>query len=191
MNSSAATTPLKDPKITLRKKLASQFRQAFGMFVYLWILFALFAYHKSMVLAQHNVPYKPFGVAFINAFILVKVMLLGDKLNLFKLRGRPLAYPILQKSVTLAVIFVLFSFLEAIAVGLWKGKTFVESMPRIGGGSAAEICLLAVILTVALIPFFAFRELSRAVGSGVLGALLWKNPGEMRIASNSHKSDAA
>jgi hypothetical protein len=163
-----------DSKGRLPQKLVGQFRQAFGMFLYLWILFALFSYHKAVVLSQYTVPYKPFGVAFINAFILVKVMLVGDKLNVFKLRGRPLAYPILQKSITLAIIFVLFSFAEAVVTGLWKGKQLAECVPKFGGGSAVEIIVVGLILTVALIPFFAFRELSRALGGSGLGGLLWK-----------------
>src|SRR3954451_10902360 len=93
-------------KPTLKEKFVSQFREVFGMFLYLWVLFALFTYHKAIVLAQHQIDYKPFGVAFINAFILAKVMLLAEKLNLAeKLRKKPLVYPVLQKSIFLAIIF--------------------------------------------------------------------------------------
>lgn len=91
--------------------------------------------------------------------------------------------------MTLAVVFVRFTFLEVLVVGLWKGKALAESLPKVGGGSAAEIFLLAIILTVALIPFFAFRELSRAVGGGVLGGLLWKSRAQM--AGKSHSQDSA
>jgi hypothetical protein len=56
-------------------------------------------------------------------------------------------------------------------MGVWKGKTFGESLPKIGRGSPAEVIIVALIMAVALIPFFAFRELSRVLGRGVLGAL--------------------
>ena len=147
------------------------------MFLYLWVLFALFTYHKAIVLAQHNIPYKPFGIAIFNAFVLAKVMLVAEKMNLAeKLRGKPLAYPILTKSILLSIIFILFNMAEAIVTGLWKGKTLVDSMPKFGGGSPLEIIVTAMILAVALIPFFAFRELSRAIGKGVLAGLLMKGP---------------
>ena len=145
------------------------------MFLYLWLLFALFTYHKAIVLAQYDIKYKAFGVALLNAFILAKVMLVAEKMNVAaKLRNKPLAYPILTKSIFLAAIFIVFNIIETMLKGLWQGKAVGESLPRIGGGSPAELIVLAVILAVALVPFFAFRELSRALGKGVLDGLLLK-----------------
>lgn len=164
-------------KRTFKQKVLAEFKEVFGMFLYLWLLFALFTYHKAIVLAYHGISYKAFGVAFVNAFILAKVMLFFEKLNLAeKLRNKPLMYPVLEKSLLLSVIFILFNMAETVAKGLWKGKSLAESMPQIGGGSAAEIIVAALILAVALVPFFAFRELSRVFGHGVLGGLLMKGP---------------
>ena len=99
-----------------------------------------------------------------------------------KLKGKPLAYPILTKSIVLAVIFILFNVAETLIKGWWKGKTLSESLPKFGGGSPAEIMVVAAILAVALVPFFAFRELSLALGRGVLGGLLMR--GSREIAAN-------
>jgi hypothetical protein len=63
---------------------------------------------------------------------------------------------------------------EEVVIGLWKGKTIAESLPRIGGGSPAGIVIAGLIMTMALIPFFAFRELSRVLGKGALAALFLK-----------------
>ena len=168
--------PGSEPKRSFGQKLIAQFREVFGMFVYLWLLFALFTYHKAIVLAQHNIEFKPFGIALFNAFVLAKVMLVVEKMNLAaRLRGRPLVYPILHKSFVLAVVFLLFNMAETVIRGLWKGKTFADSFPKAGGGSLGELIVVAIILAVALIPFFAFRELSRALGKGVLSALLMKS----------------
>jgi hypothetical protein len=49
---------------------------------------------------------------------------------------------------------------------LFKGETVVESIPKIGGGSPLGLVIAGLIITVALIPFFAFRELSRVMGKG-------------------------
>jgi hypothetical protein len=146
------------------------------MFVYLWLLFALFTYHKAIVLAHYNIEFKPFGIAMFNAFVLAKIMLVVEKMNIAaKLRGRPLVYPILHKSFVLAVVFLLFNMAETVIRGLGKGETFADSLPKFGGGSLGEMIVVAIILAVALIPFFSFRELSRALGKGVLGALLMKS----------------
>ena len=42
-----------EPKRSFGQKLIAQFREVFGMFLYLWALFALFTYHKAIVLVQH------------------------------------------------------------------------------------------------------------------------------------------
>jgi hypothetical protein len=174
-------------KRTFKQKVLAEFKEVFGMFLYLWLLFALFTYHEAIVLAQHGISYKAFGVAFVNAFILAKVMLFFEKLNLAeKLRNKPLVYPILHKSIVLSVIFTLFNMAETVAKGLWKGKSLAESMPQIGGGSPAEIIVVALILAVALVPFFAFRELSRVFGRGVLGALLLKGPVPRNAPNRRH-----
>ena len=162
-------------KPTLSERAFAQFKEVFGMFLYLWVLFALFTYHKAVVLAQHDIPFEPFGVAIFNAFVLAKVMLVVEKMNLAeRVRGKPLVFPILHKSIVLSLTFILFNLTEKIVVGLWKGKSLTESLPTVGNGSPIEVIVTASILAVALIPFFAFRELSRALGGGVLGSLLMK-----------------
>jgi len=44
----------------------------------------------------------------------------------------------------------------------------VESILKNGGGSPLGLVIAGLIITVALIPFFAFRELSRVMGKAVL-----------------------
>lgn len=153
------------------------------MFLYLWLLFGLFALHKMIVLAQYKIDYRPFGLALFNAFVLAKIMLVAEEMNLAtKFRKKGPIFPILHKSFLFAVILVCFTFAEKIVTGLWKGKTITESMPRIGSGSPVEIALASLIIAVALIPFFAFRELSRVMGKGVLETLLLKGRAIDRMA---------
>jgi hypothetical protein len=158
-----------------RAMLVSEFKQFLAIFFYLWLLFALFAYHDAIVLAQHNIDYKPYGFAFINAFVLAKVMLLAEKLNLGrKLVHRPLVFPILYKSIIFAAILISFQFIEKTIVGLVKGKGFSGSVPHIGGGTFFGVVTVAVIISVSLIPFFAYREVGRIMGRDELRAILLK-----------------
>jgi hypothetical protein len=167
--------PCTERKRSLKEKAISEFKQFLAMFVYLWVLFALFAYHDSIVLAQHNIDYKPYGFAFINAFVLAKVMLVAEKLNLGrKLRHRPLVFPILYKSIMFALILISFEMLEKTVFGLFKGKSFAESVPNIGGGTFAGLAVVAAIASVSLIPFFVYREVGRIIGRDELRAILLK-----------------
>lgn len=178
MNEISSTPPERGGagvKAGRKEKMVSDFRAVFGMFLYLWVLFALFSYHKAIVLAEHGISYKPFGMAMINAFILAKVMFFGDKLKVAAgLRRKSLLFPILNKSLVLAVLFILFNMIEAVLKGLWHGKSLADSMPRIGSGSPLELIVTGIIIAIALIPFFAFRELSLHLGKGVVGGLLLK-----------------
>ena len=169
------------PRRTLKERMVHNFREVLVMFLYLWLLFALFTYHKAIVLAQHGISFSPYGLALVNAFVLAKIMLIAEELNIgTRLRKKGPIFPILHKSFLFAVIFLGFNMAEHVAVGLWKGKSIAESLPRVGSGSASELIIASIIISVALIPFFAFRELSRVMGKGVLGALLMRGEPQAR-----------
>jgi hypothetical protein len=163
------------PKRTFKESILHNFREFVAMFLYLWLLFALFSWHESIVLAKHHIDYKPFGLAFVNAFVLAKVMLVAEELRLgTRFRKTAPVFPVLHKSLLFAIIFICFNVAEEIIIGLFKGQTVAESIPRIGGGSPLGLVIASLIITVALIPFFAFREISRVMGKGVLEALFLK-----------------
>ncbi len=144
------------------------------MFLYLWILFGLFLLHESIVLAQHGIAFTRYGVALVNAWILAKVMLVAEDLNIARgFEGKPLIYPVLYKSVVFGIVFLVFGVAEEILIGLWQGKAVADSIPAIGGGSPIGILSLALILSFALIPYFAFREVGRAIGESELRALFF------------------
>lgn len=145
------------------------------MFLYLWILFGLFLLHESIVLAKHGIPFTRFGFAFINAWILAKVMLVSEDLNIARgFENKALIYPVLYKSVVFAVVFIVFYMLEEVLIGLWQGKTVMGSIPEIGGGSLAGILSAGLIVTFALTPYFAFREVGRVIGQDKLRALFFR-----------------
>jgi hypothetical protein len=171
----------KEPKPTFKERILHNFREFVAMFLYLWLLFGLFSWHEAIVLAKHHIDYKPFGLAFVNAFVLAKVMLVAEELRVgTRFRKSAPVFPVLHKSLLFAIIFICFNVAEEIVIGLWKGHTVAESIPKIGGGSPLGLVIASLIITVALIPFFAFRELSRVMGKGVLEALFLKRHADDR-----------
>ena len=164
------------PKRGLKDRLLHEAKRLFGTFLYLWVLLGLFAIHESIVLAKHNIPYRPFGVALINAWILAKVMLIAEDLGLGEawFGRRPPIYRILARAVAFAIVFLIVHVVESVLVGMWRGKTVTESLPKIGDGSTIALISVAILLAFALIPFFAFKEADRALGGGVLRSLLLK-----------------
>jgi hypothetical protein len=160
-------------KLDLKQRLFDEVIKFLGIAVYLWVMFGMFALHESVVAAKEHINYHFYGLALANAIILGKVMLVAEDLRFGDwLRDRPLIYPILCKAVAFSILFLVFAVVEEVLVGVFKGKTIAQSIPSIGGGSLSGVVFVGIILSIALIPFFAFREIGRAIGERELRALL-------------------
>ena len=154
--------------------------QFFLIAFYLFVVFGVLALHEEVVAAKNGITYHFYGFALINAIILGKVMLVAEELdlgnrffrNLF-FRNGPLAYTIVFRSVAFTLLFFAFDIVEEVLVGVFKGRTVAESFPKIGGGSLRGILSMIVVITVLLLPFFAYREIARVIGKRKLHALLF------------------
>jgi hypothetical protein len=63
-----------------------------------------------------------------------------------------------------AIALICFHIAEHALVGMWHGQKVAESFSEIGATKLRGIVSVSVIATVALIPFFALREISRVFG---------------------------
>jgi hypothetical protein len=161
-------------KPNLKEKALHELREFFGMTIYLWLLFALFALHDTIILTENHLNYQAQGLAIVNALLLAKVMLIGEDLHLGnRFKDNPLVYSILYKAFTFSVVFIGFHIVENVLVGVLRGRTIVQSFPAIGGGSLKGIVSVGTIMFVSLIPFFAFREVGRVIGKSELWSLLF------------------
>ena len=61
---------------------------------------------------------------------------------------------------------------EEIVVGLFHGMGMAESFPKVGGGGLVGVLTVGGIMCIALVPFFAFREISRAIGEAEFRSLM-------------------
>jgi hypothetical protein len=156
------------------QRLVQGGKRFFWLFLYLWILFALFSLHESVVLAKHDINYQPFGLAFINAWVLAKVMMVADEMNLGArwFERHPLLYRILSRALLFAVVLIAVHGVETVLIGLWRGQTLSESLPELSAESVLLLVSRTLIVTIALVPFFAFKALDEALGTGTLRSLL-------------------
>ncbi len=159
--------------LRLKTGAIDETRELFGIFIYLWVLLSLFSLHKALVLNDESLIYHQ-GFALINALALAKVVLVGEYFHVGEnLKDRPLIYPIMFKSAVFAVIVICFHIIEETLIGVLHGKTLAQSIPNIGGGTLQGILMVEIIMFVVLTPFFAFRELDRAIGTEQLRSLLF------------------
>jgi len=159
----------------VKQKVVHEIRELVFIFLYLFVWFGLFTIHESIVLGQHHISYTPYGFAAVNALVLAKVMLVAQNLHLgHRFEDRPLIYPVLLKSLLFAIVFICFHVVEHVIVGLWYGKGILQSMPGFGGGGIDGVIMVGTLMSVALIPFFAFTEISRVFGPAALQSLIFK-----------------
>ena len=158
-------------------------RKLFWIFLYLFVLLSLFSFYKALILNEETLIYHQ-GFALINALALAKVMLVGEYLHVGdNFRNIPLIYPIIFKSAVFAVLLVCFHIIEESFIGVLRGKTLSQSVPSIGGGTLEGIVGVGIIMFVVLMPFFAFRELDRVIGTEELRALLFGDETKISAAS--------
>jgi hypothetical protein len=159
---------------SLKQRAVAEMRRFFVLFLYLWVLFATFVLNEGIVLREHGIGFTAQGFAVFNALVLAKVMLMFEAFDPGRwLRRRPLIYPILYEAFLLTLLFLVFHVVEKVIEGLIHGKTIAESLPSIGGGGLVGLVSAAVIMFVALVPFFGFRNLSIVLGADKLTALLF------------------
>jgi hypothetical protein len=161
-------------KRTLKPRIVHEAREYLVIFLYLFVVFSLFALHKSVILAEDHIDFALHGFALFNALALAKVMLVAQELHLGdQFRDAPLIYPTLLKSFVFTIVLACFKIVEDGAMGILHGKSFHESAVLIAGASWKEDLILASLFFVMLIPFFGFTELRRVFGEDrLVGAFL-------------------
>lgn len=158
---------------SLKQRVLYGMRQGLVIVSYLFVMFVVFDIYKSVILAEHKIDLLRFGLNFINASALAKVILVGQELRLAdKYRDAPLIYPTLLKSFVYTILLGCFKIFEVAVVAKFRGRSFGESMASFGGGSWKGLLSLTVVLFVALIPFFAFGELRRVFGDEIADVFL-------------------
>lgn len=165
---------MNDSKPTLKQKAYQGVKEYLVITCYLWVVFALFVLYKSVVLAEHHIPFAPQGFALLNALALARVIMVAQHLHFGeRFNEAPLIYTTVFKSVAFAILLGCFKILEETLIGLYHGHSFYESISAVGGGTLKGILVLITILAVVLIPFFAFTELSSVFGEDKLRKLLF------------------
>jgi hypothetical protein len=145
-----------------------------GIFIYLLVVFGLFVLHEWIVLSSHQLSYRFYGFALINALVLAKIILIAEGVHFAdRFRESPLIYPIAYKSLAFTTLLMSAYIAEEVIVGMLHGKTAAQGIPDIGGGTVGGFISVAIIICVALIPFFAFREISRVLGEAELHTLMF------------------
>ena len=148
--------------------------------IYLTLVFAAFTHYRRLILADVGIIYTEYWIALIKAMIFAKVMMVGDALKLgHSFSQQPLIVPTLVKTVFFTLLVSVFTLIEHGLRGGWNGTGFLQGMVGLLDKGSSEIVANTMVVFVAFIPFFAFRELGRALGAeNNMMALFFKKRGE-------------
>lgn len=154
-------------------KLWKEAKAFFWIFLYLFIVFGFYTLAEAIVLRREGLGFAAHGFAVINALVFGKIILVGEQAKLGqKLRRGPLAIAIAFESLVFTLLLLAFHFLEHATIGYFRhGSPDVRL--DLGGGGWLGLAIVALMMFLALIPFFAYRNLSTALGPDRLRAILF------------------
>ena len=154
-----------------KQRAAHEFKQYLIISAYLAILFGAMIVYTNLI-NRHNDVDTPltFGFALINALVLGKVILVGEMLHLGRRFERhPLYQSILIKSLLFGLLLFAFHIVEEVVKRLIHhepaGTVLHETNLEVLGARS-------IIVLVALVPLFMFREIDRVLGESRLRTLL-------------------
>jgi len=158
---------------SLKRKVYHETKEMIVITAYLWIVFVLLEVHKSVIVAENHINVASHAFALINALALAKVMVVARAFHLGDVTKEtaPLVYPTIRKAAVYTLLLACFKIVEDAAVGLYRGRSFSQSITDIGGGTWKGILSISAIMFVVLIPFFAFAELGDVLGEGRLAQI--------------------
>jgi hypothetical protein len=162
-------------KASFRERAGEELREFIILTAYLYVCFAAVIYFKAAVLQAHGITYAPLGLAIVKAALCAKFMLMG---RVFHLGGRiknlPLIVPTLLRSFVFLLLLAVLTFVEEIVVGAIHGRTAMDSISEIGGGTFPQFVATILIIFLILIPYFAFRALGEIAGDKILLQLFFE-----------------
>ena len=176
-----------------KKKVVHELIEYWINFAYLAFFLVAFIWYRRLVLAEYQVQYTDYWFPVIEAAVLAKVIMIGDYLRLGRgLEQKPLILPALYRTVMFSVWVGFFSVLEGTIRGLLHGKGLASGIEEIASRGWDELLSRCVVIFVAFIPFFSFKELERVMGPEKLRALFWRRgTGTLVAGSNVRNKDVS
>ena len=161
--------------IGAKQKIVHEVRELLAIFVYLAVFFLVFKFYTQLMLEQYGIAYFAYGLTILKALVLAKIILTADMLHIGEhFEERSLIIPTVYKTIAFAIFTLIFEILEHIIIGAFHGKGLSEVIAEIADKGWPHLAGMTLVVFVAFLPFFAFRETDRVLGEEKLIALFFK-----------------
>lgn len=143
---------------------------------YLMFVFIAFTQYRRLLLAENSITYADHGLALIGALILGKVIMIGSVFRLGRwLESKPLIVPTIYKALLFCCFVVVLRIVEYSIRGLLRGDSFDAALGEfLAQKGVDEVLANSLAVLVALLPYFAVKELGRVLGPGRIAALFFR-----------------
>jgi hypothetical protein len=167
---------MENHNLNFKQKAKLEFRKLLICFAYLAIFFCSFIFYRNLIVANFTHSYFHYGFGIFEAFIMAKIIMLGQMLHLGeqKFANFPLIVPTFYKACIFSLFVFVFSIIEHYVGGFLHGKDSMEITHELINTNMNEILVRSWIKFIALVPFFAFLEMERIFGEGKIVDLFFK-----------------
>jgi len=165
---------VKEPQGLKEKVRHELIEYAFNV-VYLTLVFAAFTVYRRLMLSAYDISYTHYGFAVIEALVLGKVIMIGGVFRLGRgFEDKPLIYPTLYKTVVFTLFCAAFTLAEHAIKGLVTGKGVAGGLAEFAAQGYGVILGNSMVVFVALVPFFAMKELGRVIGREKIATIFFR-----------------
>jgi hypothetical protein len=163
-----------EARASLKERAIEELKVFWIIAFYLWLFLGSFTIYRRLIIAETGFAYLHYGIAIIEALVIAKVILIGKMFGFSRrFEDRPLIVPVLYKSILFGILVVLFGVVERLLEGLIHKEGLLGGIRRIAELGSDEFAARILILIVAFVPFFAFGEVGRVLGTERLAAMFF------------------
>jgi len=143
------------------------------------IIFSSIVLYRRLLLAEHGIQLNDYFAGIIGAAIIAKVVMIGAFLKISrKFENRALIFPVLYKAVLFTICVMIYNISEEFARAFIQNFMLVDAFHELKSHITLAWAGMMQLIFIIFIPFFAFKELLRRIGSERLLKLFLKKNGE-------------
>ncbi|MFO1313172.1 MAG: hypothetical protein U1F41_14035 [Burkholderiales bacterium] len=165
------------PNQTIARKLRHELLEYAFNVAYLTFVFAAFTQYRRFLLAEYSIAYTNYWLALVGALILGKAIMIGSTFRLGRwLEDRPLIVPTVYKTLLFWMLVLVLRTVEFAVHGVLRGDDVETALGELLAEKGTdELLANSLVVLIALLPFFAVRELGRVLGRERIAALFFRS----------------
>lgn len=160
---------------TWKQRLFHEINEYLVNFVYMAFVFSSIVLYRRLLLAEHGIYLTDYFAGIINALIIAKVVMIGAFLRISrKFEHKPLIIPTVYKALLFTIMVMIFNIIEVFIRGFIHSPVFSDAFNELKKHVDFDWLGVSLIIFITFVPFFAFKELARALGREKIAGIFLK-----------------